>query len=137
MIAALPVKQQQRLAAAILVAAGVDISFGGDWQSETYVARNIAQSAGNAVANGLPWIDALEAITIAPARMYGVADQVGSIEAGKQADLIVWSADPIELTSNPDEVMINGEIQSLTNRQTMLRDRYMQTDSAEPPAYRN
>lgn len=124
-------------AAALLVAAGVDISFGADWQSETHVARNIVQSAGNAVANGLPWIDALRAITLAPAKMFGIDDQIGSIEAGKEADLIVWSADPLELTSNPETVMIRGRQVSLVNRQTLLRDRYMQTDSGKPPAFRD
>ena len=121
---------------AILAAAGVEISFGGDRRSETHAARNIAQSAGNAVANGLPWIDALEAITISPARMYGVDDQYGSIEPGKEADLIVWSGDPLELTSNPDDVVIRGEQVSLENRQTLLLERYMQTDSDKPPAFR-
>ena len=124
-------------APAILAEAGVEISFGVDWQSETYVGRNITQSAGNAVANGLPWMAALEAITIAPARMYGVDDQFGSIEPGKEADLIVWPADPLELTSNPDDVMIRGQQVSLENRQTLLRDRYMQTGSTVPPAFRN
>lgn len=122
---------------AILAAAGVEISFAGDTQSETFSARNISQSAGNAVANGLAWIDALEAITIAPARMYGVDDHIGSIEAGKEADLIVWPADPLELTSNPEKVMIRGAFVSLENRQTLLRDRYVQTKSAVPPGYRH
>lgn len=123
-------------APAILVAAGVEISFGASWQSETYAARNIAQSAGNAIANGLPWIEGLKAITLSPARMYHVDDRYGSIEVGKEADLIVWSADPLELTSNPEQVMIRGELVSLKNRQTLLRDRYMQIDSALPPAWR-
>jgi len=123
-------------APAILAKAGVDISFGVDWQSETHTGRNITQSAGNAVANGLPWMEALEAITIAPARMYGVDDRFGSIEPGKEADLIVWPADPLELTSNPDDVMIRGQQVSLENRQTLLRDRYLQADSAKPPAFR-
>jgi imidazolonepropionase-like amidohydrolase len=68
--------------------------------------------------------------------MYQVDDQYGSIEVGKEADLIVWSADPLELTSNPEQVMIRGELVSLENRQTLLRNRYMQTDSALPPAWR-
>ncbi|MBW2540474.1 MAG: amidohydrolase family protein [Deltaproteobacteria bacterium] len=123
-------------APAILVAAGVAISFGANWQNETYAARNIAQSAGNAVANGLPWMEGLKAITLSPARMYRVDDRYGSIEVGKEADLIVWSADPLELTSNPEQVMIRGELVSLQNRQTLLRDRYMQIDSALPPAWR-
>lgn len=123
--------------AALLVAAGVEISFAGDWQSETYAARNIAQSAGNAVANGLPWMEALKAITKSPAIMYGVDDRFGSIEPGKEADLIVWSADPLELTSNPEQVMIRGDFVSLENRQTLLRDRYLQNGSDKPPAWRN
>jgi imidazolonepropionase-like amidohydrolase len=123
-------------APAILVAAGVEISFGGNWV-DAFTARNIAQLAGNAVANGLPWIEGLEAITLSPARMYHVDDQCGSIEVGKEADLIVWSADPLELTSNPEQVMIRGELVSLENRQTLLRDRYMQSDSAVPPAWRH
>jgi len=121
---------------ALLVAAGVRISFGVDSQSETHQARNITQSAGNAVANGLQWIDALRAITTAPAHMFGVADQFGSIEPGKEADLIVWQADPLELTSNPLDVMIRGKQVSLQNRQTLLRDRYLQSESDKPPAYR-
>ena len=68
--------------------------------------------------------------------MYGVDDQYGSIEPGKEADLIVWSGDPLELTSNPDDVMIRGEQVSLANRQTLLLERYMQTDSDKPPAFR-
>jgi imidazolonepropionase-like amidohydrolase len=123
-------------APAILAAAGVEISFGGNWHSETHSARNIAQSAGNAIANGLPWIEGLEAITLSPARMYRVDDKCGSIEVGKEADLIVWSADPLELTSNPEQVVIRGETVSLENRQTLLRDRYLQLDSALPPAWR-
>jgi urease alpha subunit len=55
----------------------------------------------------------LEAITLSPARMYHVDDQFGSIKAGKEADLIVWSADPLELTSNPEQEMIRGELVSL------------------------
>ena len=68
--------------------------------------------------------------------MYGVDDQFGSIEPGKEADLIVWPADPLELTSNPDDVMIRGRQVSLENRQTLLRDRSLQSDSTKPPAFR-
>lgn len=121
---------------ALLVAAGVDISFGGDWQSETFAARNIAQSAGNAVANGLAWDAALRAITLAPARMFGLADRVGSIEPGKDADLILWTADPLEVTSNPEAVLIRGEPISMVSRQTLLRDRYLDPDDKTPPAWR-
>jgi len=97
----------------------------------------ITQSAGNAVANGMDWDDALEAITLAPAEMYGVDSEVGSIEAGKAADLIIWGADPLELTSYPEQVFIQGESIPMQSRQTLLRDRYLQTDTAKPPAFRN
>jgi imidazolonepropionase-like amidohydrolase len=123
--------------AAILNAAGVTISFGVDRNSETFNARNITQFAGNAVANGLPWDKALEAITIAPARIYGIDHRVGSIEVGKDADIVVWSGDPLELRNYPDQVFIRGAAISMQNRQTLLRDRYLQTDSNKPPAFRH
>lgn len=120
---------------AILANAGVRVAFGAG--SQTHQARNITQSAGNAVANGMDWDDALRAITLAPAEMYGVANEVGSIEAGKAADIVIWSADPLETSSYPDQVYIRGEAIPMESRQTLLRDRYLQTDSDRPPAFRN
>jgi imidazolonepropionase-like amidohydrolase len=125
----------RRESAMILAAAGVTISF-ADGESHTHNARNITQSAGNAVANGLSWDEALRAITLAPAEIFGVADSVGSIEAGKEADIVIWPDDPLELTSYPEQVLIKGQSVSMTSRQTLLRDRYLQTDSDKPPAYR-
>ena len=119
----------------ILAAAGVRVAFGAG--AQTHQARNITQSAGNAVANGMDWDDALEAITLAPAEMYGVDAEVGSIEAGKAADLVIWGADPLELTSYPEQVFIQGVSIPMESRQTLLRDRYLQTDSDKPPAFRN
>jgi imidazolonepropionase-like amidohydrolase len=69
--------------------------------------------------------------------MYGVADMVGSIEAGKAADIVIWPADPFELTTYADQVFINGVAISMESRQTMLRDRYLQSDSGKPPVYRD
>ena len=120
---------------AILAAAGVRVAFGAG--AQTHQARNITQSAGNAVANGMDWDDALEAITLAPAQMYGVDSEVGSIETGKAADLVIWGADPLELSSYPEQVLINGESIPMQSRQTLLRDRYLQTDTDKPPAFRN
>ena len=122
-------------AGAILANAGVRVAFGAG--SQTHQARNITQSAGNAVGNGMDWDDALRAITLVPAEMYGVASDLGSIEAGKSADLVIWSADPLETSSYPDQVYIQGEAISMESRQTLLRDRYLQTESNRPPAYRN
>ncbi len=125
----------RRESAAMLADAGVTIAF-ADGQSQTHNARNITQSAGNAVAYGLSRDDALRAITIAPAEIFGVADRVGSIEVGKEADVVIWPADPLELTSYPEHVYIKGNAVEMTSRQTLLRDRYLQTDSDKPPAYR-
>ncbi len=122
--------------APILAAAGVKIAF-ADGQSQTHNARNITQSAGNATAEGLPWADALRAITLSPAEMYGVADRVGSIEPGKDADIVIWPGDPLELTNYPEKVFIKGESVPMVSRQTLLRDRYLDTDDKRPPAYRN
>jgi imidazolonepropionase-like amidohydrolase len=125
----------RRGAANILAKAGVRFAL-SDGQSTTNNARNITQSAGNAVADGLSWDAALRAITLSPAEIYGVADRVGSIEAGKAADIVIWPADPFELTTYADQVLINGVVIPMQSRQTLLRDRYLQMDSEKPPAYR-
>ncbi len=123
----------RRGSASILVSAGVDVGFLTS-RDATRNARNITQQAGNAVADGLAWDDALRAITLTPAEIYGVDDAVGSIEVGKLADIVVWPGDPLELTNFPDAVIINGESIEMVSRQTLLRDRYLQ--SGKPPAYR-
>ncbi|MGH8223077.1 MAG: amidohydrolase family protein, partial [Woeseiaceae bacterium] len=107
-------------AASILLRAGVDVSFGGSSANQTHNARNLTQAAGIAVANGLPWDAALRAITLVPAEVYGVADRIGSIEPGKQADFVIWPADPLELTTYPDAVYIRGVATSMSSRQTLL-----------------
>lgn len=126
----------RRGAAAILADAGVKVAL-ADSQSQTHNARNITQSAGNAVRDGLSWDSALRAITLTPAEIYGVAENVGSIEVGKAADLVIWPADPFELTTYPEQVLINGKQVPMVSRQTLLRDRYLDNDSTKPPAYRD
>jgi len=120
--------------ASILIEAGVTVAFGA--AAQTHNARLLTQSAGIAVANGLSWDQALAAITLAPAEIYGIDATVGSIEAGKDADLVIWSADPLELMNYPDQVYIQGAAVSMESRQTLLRDRYLQTESDKPPAFR-
>lgn len=126
----------RRGAANILDAAGVRIAF---TESRDYAhnARNITQSAGNAVGDGLSWDAALRAITRTPAEIYGVGDAVGSIEVGKAADVVIWPADPFELTTYPEQVLINGVAVPMVSRQTLLRDRYLQMESERPPVYRD
>ena len=126
----------RRGAANILVAAGVEVTF-TEPRDQAHNARNITQSAGNAVGDGLAWDAALHAITLAPAKIYGVSDSIGSIEVGKSADVVIWPADPFELTSYPEQVVINGKSMPMISRQTLLRDRYLQLDSDKPPAYRD
>lgn len=125
----------RRDAATVLVAAGVKVAFAGP-QSQTHNARNITQAAGNAVSEGLQWDAALKAITLAPAEIFGVAESLGSVEVGKSADLVLWAGDPLELTSYPQRVFIDGVEMSMENRQTLLRDRYLDHSSDTPPAFR-
>jgi hypothetical protein len=98
-------------------------------------ARKVRQIAGNAVAYGLPWHAALAALTSNPARVFGYSDRLGSIEPGKQADLVIWSGDPLEVTSFADQVFMGGEAISMESRQTKLRDRYLPENPGKPRAY--
>lgn len=97
--------------------------------------RPIRLNAGTAVAYGLSYNEALAAITINPARIWGVADRVGSLEVGKDADLIVWSGDPLETFSYPVAIFVRGTEQPNTSRRLELRDRYLEPDDGLPPAY--
>ena len=110
--------------AALLHAAGVPVGFtqSGD---ATHNARKIRQLAGNAVAHGLPWDAALAAITTVPADAFGVADR-GRIAPGARADLVLWSGDPLEVTTVAERVWIDGVPIPMRTRQTELRDRYVQ-----------
>ncbi len=119
-----------------LIAAGVPTAFSylGD---NGHQARLVLQSAGNAAANGVGFDDAMAAMTTVPAAIFGV-DNSGTIERGSTADLVIWDGDPLEITSAPVAVFIDGEVQSLESRQTKLRDRYLELDESEKPlAYKN
>jgi len=91
---------------------------------DTHNSRNLRQEAGNAIANGMNRDAALEAVTLTPARLWGVADRVGSLEAGKDADVVVWSGDPFELSTGPEHVFIKGREMPPDTRQKALLDRY-------------
>jgi hypothetical protein len=110
--------------AARLQKAGVRIAFSFD-SPEPHNIRKLRQGAGIAVAHGLPAEAALAALTRNPAEIFGVADRNGSIERGRVADLVLWSADPLEVTTLADEVVIQGVRQVMSSRQTELRDRYL------------
>jgi imidazolonepropionase-like amidohydrolase len=91
---------------------------------DTHNARNLRQEAGNAIAYGLNRDAALRAVTLEPARVWGVADRLGSLEAGKEADVVVWSGDPFELTTGPEHVFIAGREMSKDTRQRQLFEKY-------------
>ena len=119
--------------AAKLNAAGVTVALEGT--GGAHRVRELRYNAGNAVAYGMPYSAALAAVTINPARIFGVADQVGSLEPGKDADLVIWTGDPFEPLSQPTAVFIRGQSQPMTSRQIELRDRYKTLGGAYPPAY--
>jgi len=110
--------------AARLHAAGVTIAFSLR-DADPHNIRKLRNAAGVAVAHGLPWDSALEAITSAPARLFHASAEYGSIEVGKSANLVVWSGDPLEVTSLADAAWFDGTRATLRSRQTELRDRYL------------
>jgi hypothetical protein len=109
--------------AARLQRAGVRIAFSS---GDTPQARLVRQLAGNAVAHGLPWESALAAITSTPADIFGLGATHGRIAVGQSADLVLWSGDPLEVTSLADRVWIAGTPIEMNSRQTELRDRYLE-----------
>lgn len=119
--------------AARLHKAGVTFAF---MSVDAHEAYSIRQNAGNAVAYGLPWDAALAALTTVPARLWGISDTYGSLEPGKDADVVVWTGDPLEVTTYPTEVFIRGHQVPIMSRQLELRDRYKNVGSSTPPAYR-
>jgi imidazolonepropionase-like amidohydrolase len=112
--------------AAALKRAGVQVIVigNGPGDEETFNVRNIKQEAGNAVAYGMSWDDALRAVTLTPAEVFGVADRIGSLQAGKDANVVVWSGDPFEFTSIPEHVYVRGREYLQLDRQQMLTERY-------------
>jgi len=114
--------------AGLLSAAGVKVGLvgnagGGD--EEAFNVRNIKQEAGNAVAYGMTWDDALKAVTVWPAEIFGVADRVGSLAPGHVANVVVWSGDPFEFTTHAEHVWVRGVERNEKTRQDMLTERYM------------
>jgi imidazolonepropionase-like amidohydrolase len=107
--------------AARLSRAGVVVALG---TFTSHYSRNLRQEAGNAIARGLDPAIALEAVTLSPARIWGVADRYGTIEPGREADLVVWSGDPFELTTTADPFFIRGREMPKDTRQRQLLERY-------------
>ena len=111
-----------------LIKGGVKVAL---METATENTRNLRQQAGNAVANGMTWDQALRAVTLSPAEIFGVADRYGSLEAGKVANVVVWSGDPFEFSTGVEHVYIRGREIPLRSRQTELLERY----KTLPPKY--
>ena len=107
--------------ASLLSRAGVKIAF--QTQDSAHV-RDLPYNAGMAAAFGLPREEALKAVTLYPAEIFGVADMVGSIEKGKIANLIVTDGDPLEILTQVKYLFINGRQIPLSSRHTDLYEKF-------------
>ena len=111
--------------AGLLEKAGVRVAFELSPSAAMFRFPTVRYMGAAAVANGMSYRAALEALTLVPAQVFGVGDRYGSLEAGKQGDIVLWTGDPLEPASYAETVLISGVPQPLTSRQTLLRDRYM------------
>nr|MBA3646867.1 amidohydrolase family protein [Gemmatimonadaceae bacterium] len=81
---------------------------------------------GNSVAYGQNWDNALKSVTLWPAEIFGVSDRVGSLQPGREANVVVWSGDPFEFTTRAEHVWVRGvERLNEKTRQDLLTDRYL------------
>ena len=120
--------------AARLRAAGVQVGFSQS-DKASHNARKIRQIAGNAVANGLAWEDGLAGLTRVPADALGVGERIGTISIGKRADLVLWTGDPLDVSTVAKQVWFDGRAIPMRSRQTELRDRYLRAAGDLPRAY--
>ncbi|HLH09951.1 MAG TPA: amidohydrolase family protein [Terriglobales bacterium] len=100
---------------------GVKIAFAS---YDAHQSRNLPYAAGYAVAYGLPYDEALKAITINAAEIWGVADKLGSLDVGKTANVVVSNGDPLDVKTDVKHIFVAGQEIPLKDRQTELRDEY-------------
>ncbi len=105
-----------------LRAAGIKIAFGS---FDNSFARRLGQNAANAIAHGLPYEEGLKAVTLYPAQMFGLDAQLGTVETGKTANLIVTNGDPLEVTTDVRYLLIKGQLTSTDNKQKALYEKYL------------
>ena len=121
--------------AALLQKAGVTVLIGGPGYAGSHNSYLSRQGAGNAVAYGLPFEEGVRAISANVAQVFGL--EGGVLTPGGAADLVLWSGDPLEVTSFAELVVIDGKPQSLENRSTRLRDRYLHPGPGTGHGYKN
>ena len=95
-------------------------------------SRNLPYAAGYAVAYGLPYDEALKAITLSPAEMFGLGGSLGSLDVGKTGNVVVANGDPLDVRTSVKQVFIDGEAVPMVSRQTQLRDEYMPLTEKKP-----
>lgn len=126
--------------AALLQRAGVLVAFRVNLSVHTSynAGYGLREVAGLAVANGMDHGAALAAVTVNPARIWGVADRCGALSAGLDADVVVWDGDPFEPLSNVVTVFLRGQEVTADTRQHALRERHRPRTPPDPlpPAYR-
>ena len=123
--------------------AGVTVAISSVDVSTMGGQRNLRQYAGNLVGisrvpgmTGLDWGAAFATISSGPAAVFGLDNEIGSLRPGRRADVVIWDGDPLELSSAPVAVWIDGVAQPMTSRQTRLRDRYLNPqEGVLPKAY--
>ncbi len=117
---------QRQENAALLRRAGVTVVLvsNNDGGESRFNARNIKFEAGNAVAYGMTHDEALRAITLAPAEVFGLSDRIGSLQPGKVANIVIWSGDPFEFSTQVEHVFIRGREVKEPSRQDLLIERY-------------
>lgn len=103
---------------------GVKIAFSTSFDVDTYNARNLPYQAGLATSFGLPYDEALKAITLNPAEIWGMGDKLGSLDVGKTANVVIADGDPLDVKTDVKQVFIEGQQIPMTSRQTRLRDEY-------------
>ena len=96
----------------------------GDGDESRFNARNIKYEAGSAVAYGMNYDDALRAITLTPAEVFGLSDRIGSLQTGRDANVVVWSGDPFEFSTRAEHVFVRGREFKEPSRQDLLIERY-------------
>jgi imidazolonepropionase-like amidohydrolase len=115
--------------AALMRQAGVEVALSSG--GESFNVRNLKQHAGNAVAYGLSWDDALRAVTMTAADILGIGGSVGTLQPGRDANLVVWDGDPFEFQTQVVHVIVHGREIKQPSRQDLLMERY----KSAPPVY--
>ena len=100
----------------LIATSGTDVS--------RFNARNLKYEAGNAVAYGMSHDDALRGVTLTPAEVFGLSDRIGSLQPGRDANIVIWSGDPFEFSTRVEHVLIKGREIQEPSRQDLLIERY-------------